>query len=230
MLDELEDQIAQLRVAYERYFLGIDRTPPDRERTKVERKIRHLSVGAMGSTALRFRLDGLRGRFVTYGQHWRRICTQIEKGTYVRVVAEAERRRRLAAFEARMAREQAQLRQQQGESPERDAAQKRPDPAQVSEAGHALLPPPPPAPKPSTKRPAKLANVADLPEARALYEHYVQAKRAAGQSTKGLSYSAMMQQIARQIPKLKAKHNGKVRFEVATKNGQVKLLAKLEKA
>lgn len=228
MLDELEDQIAQLRVAYERYFLGIDRTPPDRERTKVERKIRHLSVGAMGSTALRFRLDGLRGRFVTYGQHWRRICTQIEKGTYVRVVAEAERRRRLAAFEARMDREQAQLRQQQGELPERDAAQQRPDPAQVSEAGHPI--PSPPPPKPRAKRPGRLASVADLPEARALYEHYVQAKREAGQSTKGLSYSAMMQQIARQIPKLKAKHNGKVRFEVATKNGQVKLLAKLEKA
>lgn len=223
LLDELEEELQGLRVAYERYFLGLERVPPDRERALVERKFRVLTTGAMGSTALRFRLDGLRGRFVTYSQHWRRICRQIEAGTYVRVVAEAERRRRLAAFEARLQREKAKA----------DAA-KEPQEQEASAPGSATAPtssperptvtPPPVAGKRPPQSPA--ANKVDLPNSRALYEQYVQAKQAAGQSTQGLSYSRMMQQIAQQMPKLRAQHQGKVKFEVANQNGRVRLLAR----
>lgn len=230
LLDELEEELQKLRVAYERYFLGLERVPPERERGLVERKLRVLTTGAMGSTALRFRLDGLRGRFVTYSQHWRRICRQIEAGSYVRVVAQAERRRRLAAFEARLKREQAQAdAQEESAQPcEQDAKSDASSPAATASLTSPTERPtlgPPPVPSRRAQPPLP-SNSVDLPNSRALFEQYVQAKRAAGQSTQGLSYSRMMQQIAQQIPKLPPQHQGKVKFEVANKNGRVSLVAR----
>lgn len=231
LLDELEEELQRLRVAYERYFLGLDRVPPERERGLVERKLRALTSGAMGSTALRFRLDGLRGRFVTYSQHWRRICRQIETGSYVRVVAEAERRRRLAAFETRLQRERAKADPQQEPSQARERAAKTATPtpddsgsSSPAEPARPSLGPPPGLSERGSRAPA--SNRVDLPNSRALYEQYLQAKQAAGQSTQGLSYSRMMQQIAQQMPKLRAQHPGKVKFEVASQNGRVRLLAR----
>ncbi len=63
-------------------------------------------------------------------------------------------------------------------------------------------------------------------EARALYDAFVAAKRSAGENTDKITYPALVRKLARELPKLQAKHGGGVRFEVATVDGKVKLRAR----
>ena len=96
-LDEFEEAIEALKVAYERYFRGIDNMPPRRAHDGLQRLQRQLTGRRMPTTALRFRMQTLRARLVTYSHYWTRILNQIEKGTYKRVLAESKRREREAA-------------------------------------------------------------------------------------------------------------------------------------
>ncbi|MBL8943466.1 MAG: hypothetical protein JNK45_09975, partial [Myxococcales bacterium] len=73
MLDQLEAEIESLRVAYDKYFLGVDRAAPVRQRERLERKLRALEGTSMRTTMLRFRMGGLRARFITYAHYWTRI-------------------------------------------------------------------------------------------------------------------------------------------------------------
>lgn len=235
-LDQLEEELSSLRVAYERYFLGIDKKTPGRQHDKLDRKLRQMTSTRMGSTALRFRLEALRGRYVTYRQYWTRTCRQIDEGSYVRVVAEADRRRRLAAFEARAARDSKAAR-------EALAADAGPEEAEAS-AGKRLVPPPVATGDAEKRRPnpgrasAEAAVSGRVPpsppaleidprETRELFRQYVSAKRAAGESTRGISYAAMSKQIARDLPKLRERHGAGVRLEVAKVGNRVTLRARL---
>jgi hypothetical protein len=83
-LDELEHDIEALRLAYDKYFLGIDRAAPVRQRDRLDRRFRILEGGHMRTTMLRFRLAGLRARYVTYGHYWARVLDQIERGVWRR--------------------------------------------------------------------------------------------------------------------------------------------------
>jgi hypothetical protein len=91
-LDGIEEQIERLKVAYERYFNGVDRIPPAREHDVVKTNVRNLARLHSGSTAVRFRAHNLKARLVTYEHYWTRILGQIEKGTFKRVLAESKRR------------------------------------------------------------------------------------------------------------------------------------------
>jgi hypothetical protein len=84
LLDELEHDIEALRLAYEKYFLRIDRAAPVRQRERLARKIRSIESMHMRTTALRFRLAGLRARYVTYGHYWARVLDEIERGVWRR--------------------------------------------------------------------------------------------------------------------------------------------------
>jgi hypothetical protein len=91
-LDALDESIKKLRNLYEKYFLGIDRTAPAKERDSIKRNIRRLMVEGSNNTARRFRLQSLNATFVTYESQWDRICRQIEEGTYHRDRFKAKRR------------------------------------------------------------------------------------------------------------------------------------------
>lgn len=87
MLDQLEVEIESLRVAYDKYFLGVDRAAPVRQRERLERKLRLLEGTSMRTTMLRFRMGGLRARFITYAHYWTRILDQMERGVSRRDLA-----------------------------------------------------------------------------------------------------------------------------------------------
>lgn len=80
MLDELESEIEALRMSYEKYFLGVERAPPVRQRERLDRKLRGLEGTSLRTTVLRFRMGGLRARYITYAHYWTRILDQIERG------------------------------------------------------------------------------------------------------------------------------------------------------
>jgi len=80
MLDELEAEIEALRMAYEKYFLGVERAPPVRQRERLDRKLRGFEGISLRTTVLRFRMGGLRARYITYAHYWTRILDQMERG------------------------------------------------------------------------------------------------------------------------------------------------------
>jgi hypothetical protein len=82
--------MAELQVLYEKYFLGIDRRPPDRERKKVSDRMRILKTTYVKNTALKFRLHTLFAKLISFERMWDRTLREIEDGTYHRDVFKAK--------------------------------------------------------------------------------------------------------------------------------------------
>lgn len=89
VLDALEAEIEAMRVAYDKYFTGVERIAPTRARERLDRKIRGLENLALKTTALRFRCGALRARYVSYAHYWARVLDQIERGVWRRDLARA---------------------------------------------------------------------------------------------------------------------------------------------
>ena len=89
-LDELEEAISLLQVLYEKYFLGIDRRPPEQERKRVSGKIREMRTQMIRNTALKFRINTLFAKLISFERMWDRTLREIEEGTYKRDVFKAK--------------------------------------------------------------------------------------------------------------------------------------------
>ena len=89
-LDELEQALTNLQVLYEKYFLGIDRRPPDQERKRVSGKTRELRNTMVRNTALKFRINTLFAKLISFERMWDRTLREIEDGTYKRDVFKAK--------------------------------------------------------------------------------------------------------------------------------------------
>ena len=89
-LDDLEEAITALSVLYEKYFLGIDRRPPDHERKRVSTKIREMKEQMIRNTALKFRINTMFAKLLSFERMWDRTLREIEDGTYKRDVFKAK--------------------------------------------------------------------------------------------------------------------------------------------
>jgi hypothetical protein len=89
-LDELDEAITGLHVLYEKYFLGIDRRPPEQERKRVSSKTRELRTQMIRNTALKFRINTLFAKLISFERMWDRTLREIEEGTYKRDVFKAK--------------------------------------------------------------------------------------------------------------------------------------------
>jgi hypothetical protein len=76
----LEQDINKLKAAYDQYFAGIERRPPEKLAQKVAREVRTLTSTAMTNTALRFRNQQAISRYNTYQQFWQRNLREMEEG------------------------------------------------------------------------------------------------------------------------------------------------------
>jgi len=76
----LEQDIIKLKTAYDQYFSGIERRPPEKLAVKVTREVRTLTSTVMTNTALRFRAQQAISRYNTYSQYWQRNLREIEEG------------------------------------------------------------------------------------------------------------------------------------------------------
>ena len=84
-LDAMDEALVNLRVLYEKYFLGIDRKPPDRERKQVSDTMRVLKTTMVKNTALKFRINTMFAKLISMERLWDRTLREIEEGTYKRV-------------------------------------------------------------------------------------------------------------------------------------------------
>jgi hypothetical protein len=80
----LEQNIAELIVKYEQYFLGIEKREPIKMMEDIERFIRRYNTSTIFNTMYKFRFNTLVGRFNSYKQYWTRIIRLIEEGKYSR--------------------------------------------------------------------------------------------------------------------------------------------------
>ena len=81
-LDEFEKALADAKLAYEKFFAGIERREPQELRQKLQRMSRALTAQFTSSTQLRYRLNTLIGRLTSFTSLWDRIISQMEMGTY----------------------------------------------------------------------------------------------------------------------------------------------------
>jgi hypothetical protein len=91
-LDRVDEDLTKLQVLYEKYFLGIDRKPPDKERTSVAKRLREMRTTFVKNTGLKFRINTLFAKLISYERMWDRTLREIEDGTYKRDVFKAKYR------------------------------------------------------------------------------------------------------------------------------------------
>ncbi len=91
-LGQLDEDLTKLQVSYEKYFLGLDRTPPDETRKKIAKRLRELRTSPVRNTGLKFRINTLFAKLISFERLWDRTLREIEDGTYKRDVFKAKYR------------------------------------------------------------------------------------------------------------------------------------------
>ncbi|HEY8368107.1 MAG TPA: MXAN_5187 C-terminal domain-containing protein [Thermodesulfobacteriota bacterium] len=81
---QLERQIRELKVQYEKYFAGLEKREPLRLREEVAKLIRRYSGVTLTNTGHAFKLSQLTASFNALNAYWTRVSQQIEEGTYAR--------------------------------------------------------------------------------------------------------------------------------------------------
>ncbi len=93
-LKMLEIKLTQLKLEYEKYFLGTRPTEPAQARSEVQKLVIKWSNTRITNTAQRFKFNSLNGRYQAFKRQWDNILRQIEAGTYKRHVFKADLRDR----------------------------------------------------------------------------------------------------------------------------------------
>ena len=85
----LEIRLNQLKLDYEKYFIGTRPTEPAQLRGEIQKAIIKWSNTRITNSALRFKFNSLNGRYQAFKRQWDTTLRQIEAGTYKRHVFKA---------------------------------------------------------------------------------------------------------------------------------------------
>ena len=85
----LEIRLLQLKLDYDKYFLGTRPTEPVMPRAEVQKTVIRFSNTRITNTGLRFKFNSLNGRYQAFKRQWDSTLRQIEAGTYKRHVFKA---------------------------------------------------------------------------------------------------------------------------------------------
>jgi hypothetical protein len=98
-LQELDRKLKQLRLDYDRYFLGNRPREPMLLRGEVDKRVVILANGAIQNTALRFKFNSICSRYQALKRQWNETLRKMENGTYARhrFKADLHERERLEA-------------------------------------------------------------------------------------------------------------------------------------
>lgn len=206
-LNELDARLTGLKVTYDKYFLGMEKLEPVRERAEINKIVLDLSNRFIRNTGFKFRRDQLKNKFLSYCRLWDRILKEIEDGTYRghKIKAELHEKERLARKQR--AEGGAATTEAQGQAQAVNGAANAPGPA-AAPAG----------------APAGAAPKAD--PIQRIFDQYVAAKKKANEATEGLTPDKMATIIKQQTAALKQKYNCKsVEFRVVVEDGKAKLKA-----
>ncbi len=96
-MDEFENRVFLLKIAYEKHFSGIEPVEPARDRDELRRYLRDLLAAPVTNSRQRFRLQQLRARWSTLELYWTRNLYQIERGQHPKQKYRADARERQRA-------------------------------------------------------------------------------------------------------------------------------------
>jgi hypothetical protein len=196
-LDALEEELEEIKVKYEMYFIGAERMEPGRRREDLKRNIARLKNVFTRNAAIRFRVQALHARYLSYERLWLRSTREKEAGTYRRDVLKA--RQKATAGRGK----------------------------KVEAAVETVQPPPLPAPVARAPPPAMAAAATMTePELRELFDAYVAAKKRCNEDVSKLSYEALARTVNKQAPEIARKFQAKrVEFKVTVRDGKAVLTA-----
>jgi hypothetical protein len=80
----VEIALEELKAAYEQYFLGIERLPPVKQHQTLRKRFEQLRSTFNRTTSVRFRVQSLSSKVLSYERLWQRTMEEIENGTYKR--------------------------------------------------------------------------------------------------------------------------------------------------
>jgi hypothetical protein len=92
LLNQAEKELKELEIAYEQYFLGLEKRSPQQRRSKFTVRMRKFISFYIPQTDLRYRLNGISNRFNSFCGYWDRIQRLIDEGKYERHTARIQRR------------------------------------------------------------------------------------------------------------------------------------------
>jgi hypothetical protein len=223
---EAEEELERVKARYDQYFIGFERREPKRERDEIRKRVMLLKDAFTRNAALKFRIQALHARYLSYERLWVRSAREKEEGTYRRDIFKA----RLRAKDAKEAREAAQGAAGVHPAPSSPAANTPAagpagPPASASQAARPGAAPPA---SPAAKVPPVPATPAAAPDPRmrALYDAYITAKKQCGEDVSRISFDAVSRSVSKQIPELMARYKAKsVDFRVEVKEGRAVLKA-----
>lgn len=221
----VEEELEALKARYDLYFLGIERREPNRWRDDLRKKVMRLKSAFTRNTGLKFRIQSLHARYLSYERLWLRSAREKEEGTYRRDL-----------FKARL-RHHEEPEAPSAPTPVPAAAPQKPAPrgappgqAAASTAAAAKPAPPPaakatPPPRPPATPPPGGGGMNET-QMRALYNAYLAAKMTCREDVSKLTYDAVAKTVSKQIPELMTRYKAKsVEFKVEVKDGRAVLKA-----
>lgn len=195
-LDELEQRLFVLKIDYEKYFSGIERVEPLREREDIKRLVRDLMEEQIRNTTLRFRFQTLRSRFQSQELYWTRNLVLMERGTHpkMRFRADAKDRARLEA-EAAAARGGAPA-EPSLSAEQQEVLRQRQEALEREDRAYKLV-----------------------------YDKYMQARAQCGQTT-DIGFDAVKDALKKQVRQIKANFQCEtVKFRIVVEDGKAKVKA-----
>ncbi len=218
---KVEEELEALKARYEQYFLGIERREPNRWRDELKKRVMRLKGAFTRNTGLKFRIQSLHARYLSYERLWLRSAREKEEGTYRRDLFKA----RLHAHrdEPADAAEPAEAAPPKAAATAKKGAGAKEKAEAKQAAAAAATAPAAPA------RPMKASGSGDgMPEEqmRALYNAYLAAKMTCREDVSKLTYDAVARSVSKQIPELMTRYKAKrVEFKVEVKDGKAVLKA-----
>jgi hypothetical protein len=89
---KLEEELEELKARYEQYFLGVERKEPVRWREEMRKRVLRVKEAFTRNTGLRFRLQSLHARYLSYERLWLKSAREKEEVTYRRDLLKARLR------------------------------------------------------------------------------------------------------------------------------------------
>jgi hypothetical protein len=193
----LDEAIRRVSAEYDAFLYGSAQKPPLKSRRHVEQMIRQLSGSEPEAAADRYRFATLQGKFTTLCERWERLQAEKESG---------RRPGLYGHFSEPGVRASGGAHRDSAETPH------------ASLDGRAAA---------SVQGKGPVSAAAGGPADQALYERYIQEKKKRGENVSGYDLAGFLQSLELQRKRLKERYGSKeIEFEVAEREGKVKLIAK----
>ncbi len=222
VVGSLEEELEEVKVKYEMYFIGAERMEPARRRDDLKRAIARLKNAFTRNAGLRFRIQALHARYLSYERLWMRSTREKEAGTYRRDVMKARKK----AAERKEVPDSGQA-VPPAATPEMAAAiPTAPSPAPSAAPSAppvAVRALPPPLPTKGSSAAGAAMNDAEL---RVLYESFLAAKRSCNEDVSKVSFESLARTVNKQAPEIAARFKARrVEFKVTVRDGRAVLTA-----